>query len=132
MVDDPSQGWTTIETTLVRLNSSYTPSGTFPVYGPPVPDVNGLETRVGYDIAVCLERYEPWIMETYNSSIGSPTALEIVARGGDIAQAVDESQKLRGEPVKDARILNSADKNPAFFVAHDNSINQMVKVRVSS
>lgn len=70
MPDSTSQGWTTIETTLVRLNTSYVPSGKFPVYGPPTPDINGSETRIGYDVAICLERYEPWIIETYNSSIG--------------------------------------------------------------
>lgn len=128
--EDPSQGWTTIETTLVRLNSSYTPSGKFPVYGSSVPDINGLETRIGYDVAVCMERYEPWIVETYNSSIGSPTTLGIVERGGNLAQAVDGTQKMKGEPVSDSQTLGSADKQSAFFVAHDNSINQMVKVCV--
>lgn len=125
--NDPSQGWTTVETTLVRLNTSHTPSGIFPVYGPPTPDINGIETRIGYDVAVCVERYEPWVVETYNSSVGSPTALGIVNFGGIIPYG---TQKMQGKPVMDSRALNSSYKNPAFYVAHDNSVNQMVKVRV--
>lgn len=66
-------------------------------------------------------------METYNSSIGSPTAMGIVNKGGTL---VPDTGKMKGAPVTDVRTLDSAYKNPAFFVAHDNSVNQIVKVRV--
>jgi hypothetical protein len=126
-VDDGSQGWTTVETVLVRLNTSYSPAGRFPVYGPEmIVQDDGQETRIGYDVAVCVERYEPWVIETYNSSIGSPTALRIVEHGGMLLS--QGTEKMRGDPVDGTRSLVSTSKNPGFFVAHDNSINQMVKV----
>lgn len=121
------QGWTTVETVLIRLNTSFTPSGRFPVYSnESLPDANGVETRIGYDAAVCVQKYEPWIIEAYNTSIGSPTALRIVEKGYGSASLLP-SGNIQGPPINDTRYLNTTGKNPAFFVAHDNSINQMVK-----
>lgn len=121
------QAWMTVETVLIRLNTSYTPSGRFPVYSNgSLPDANGVETRIGYDAAVCVQRYEPWIIEAYNPSVGSPSALRIVEKGyGSISPM--PSGSIRGDPIEGTRNLNTTKKNPAFFVAHDNSINQMVK-----
>lgn len=122
-----NQGWMTVETVLIRLNTSYTPSGRFPLYSnESLPDANGVETRIGYDAAVCVQKYEPWIIETYNSSIGSPSALRIVGKVYGGASSLP-SGKVRGTPITGAGNLNTTGKNPAFYVAHDNSINQMVK-----
>jgi hypothetical protein len=75
-------GYTAVETVVIRLNTSFTPNGRFPVFSNrTMPDVNGTETRIGYDAAVCLQKYEPWIVETYNTSIVSPTTLRIVDKG---------------------------------------------------
>ena len=90
-----------------------------------VPDVNGVETRIGYDAAVCVEKYDPWIVETYNASVGSPATLRIVDEGHSNSSL--PSGKIQGEPIQATRYLNTTGKNPAFYVAHDNSINQMVK-----
>ena len=121
------QGWMTVETVLIRLNTSYTPSGRFPVYSnESVSDANGVETRIGYDAAVCVQRYEPWILEAYNASVGSPSALRIVEKGYGGTSPLP-SGNIRGVPIVGTRNLNTTGKNPAFYVAHDNSINQMVK-----
>jgi len=121
------QGWMTVETVLIRLNTSYTPSGRFPVYSNvSLPDANGMETRIGYDAAVCVQRYEPWIIEVYNASVGSPSALRIVEKGYGGTSPLP-SGFIRGDPITGTRNLNTTGKNPAFYVAHDNSINQMVK-----
>ena len=120
------RGWTTVETVLIRLNTSLTPSGRFPVYSnKSVPDANGVATRIGYDAAVCVEQYEPWIIEAYNTSVGSPALMQIVEKGyGKISLP---SGKIQGNPKQNTRYLNTTGKNAAFFVAHGNSINQMVK-----
>lgn len=121
------QGWTTVETVLIRLNTSFTPSGRFPVYSnQSVPDANGVESRIGYDAAVCVQKYEPWIVEAYNTSIGSPTTLRIIEKGDGSASLLP-SGDIQGSPIAGTRNLNVTGKNPAFYVAHDNSINQMVK-----
>lgn len=111
---------------LIRLNTSYTPSGRFPVYSnESIPDANGMETRIGYDVAVCVERYDPWIIEAYNTSVGSPTTLRIVEQA--YGNTSLPSGKIQGDPIQNTRYLNTTGKNPAFYVAHDNSINQMLK-----
>ena len=121
------QGWMAVETVLIRLNTSFTPSGRFPVYSnESLPDANGVETRIGYDAAVCVRRYEPWIIEAYNASVGSPSALRIVKKGYGSALP-SPSGFIHGTPIVGTRNLNTTGKNPAFYVAHDNSINQMVK-----
>ena len=121
------QGWVTVETVLIRLNTTYTPSGRFPVYSnESVPDANGVQTRIGYDAAVCVQKYEPWIIEAYNTTIGSPSALRIVDKVYDGTSSLP-SGHIRGDPIVGTRNLNTTGKSPAFYVAHDNSINQMVK-----
>jgi len=119
------QGWTTVETVLIRLNTSYTPSGRFPVYL----DQSFLganEARIGYDAAVCVQKYEPWIVEAYNTTVGSPTALRIVEKGYGSTSLLPNGD-IRGPHIANTRYLNTTGKNPAFYVAHDNSVNQMVK-----
>ena len=117
------QGWTTVETVLIRLNTSYTPSGRFPVYS--APDASGMGTRIGYDAVVCVEKYDPWIVEAYNSSIMSPTILRIVDNG--YGNTSLPSGEIQGYPIQDTRYLNTTNKNAAFYGAHDNSLNQLVK-----
>ena len=121
------RGWMTVETVLIRLNTSYTPSGRFPVYSnESVADANGKETRIGYDAAVCVQSYEPWIIEAYNASIGTPSALRIVDKGYN-GTSSSPSGEIRGAPIVNTRNLNTTGKDHAFYVAHDSSVGQMVK-----
>ena len=121
------QGWVTVEMILIRLNTSFTPSGRFQVYSnESVPDANGRGTRIGYDAAVCVQMYEPWIIETYNTSVGSPSALRIVEKGSGNTSPLP-SGNIRGAPIANTRNLNATGKGPAFYVAHDYSINQVVR-----
>lgn len=119
------QGWVTIEVALVRLNTTFAPSGSFPVYSnPPVPDLRGVETRIGYDVVVCVQKYEPWIVEAYNTSTGSPL-LRIV--GKDSSTSLSPNGNIQGAAIDGTRHLNTTGKNPAFFVAHDDGVGQMTK-----
>ena len=82
ILDTGDEVWMTVKTVLIQLNTSLTPSSHFPVYSnESVPDANGVEIRIGYDAAVCMEMYEPWIIKAYNTSVGSPTILRIVKKG---------------------------------------------------
>jgi len=121
------QGWTTVETVLIRLNTSYTPSGRFPVYSNhSLPNDHGVETRIGYDAVVCVQKYEPWIIEVYNISVGSPSVLRIVGKWcGDTSPL--PGGNIRGAPIVGTRSLNTTGRNPAFFLAHDNMLNQFIK-----
>jgi hypothetical protein len=121
-------GWVTIESVLVRLNTTYTPNGQFSLYGDPVVDASGNSSSIGYDAAVCLELYEPWVLETYNTSIGLPNSLRIVSKGNQIVDSTNEERNIRTPLSGVSRQINSTALLPAYIVAHDNSVNQMVKV----
>jgi hypothetical protein len=88
----PGRFWILIRS-LIRLNTTLTSSGRFTVYAN-LPDANGVETRIGYDGAVCVERYQPWIVEAFNTSVGFPTILRIVEKGYGSTSL--PSGKLRG------------------------------------
>ena len=115
-------GWTTIETVLLRLYTGYTPSGRFPMY------LNNWGTgfRMGYDAAVCMHRYEPWIIETYNTSITPPSALWIIGKG-DSGTLLSPSGKIRGAPISSTRYLNTTGKDAVFSVIRGNVVYQMGK-----
>jgi len=115
------QAWTTVKTVLLRLNTNYTLSGRFPVL------VEDFSARMmGYDAAVCVQKYEPWIVETYNTSIVSPSTFRIVEKGNG-SNSSSQSGNIRGAPIANTGYLNTTGKGPAFTVAHRNSINQMLK-----
>ena len=115
------QEWTTVETVLIRYDTRYAPNGSFPVYF----DGNG--TRIGYDAAVCVQTYEPWIIEAYNTTFGSPSALRIVEKG-DGSTSLSPSGNIRGAPIANTRYLNTTGKASTFNAAHNNAIHQMMKI----
>ena len=79
-----NQGWTAFEVVTIQLNTSFAPSGRFPVYSnKSLPDINGTETRIGYDAAACLQKYESWIIEAYHTSSGSSSLLQVVGKVDD-------------------------------------------------
>ena len=122
------QGWTTVETVFIRLNTSFTPSGHFPVYSnKSLPDANGTETRIGYDAAVCVQNYEPWIVEVYNTSYApapSAFALRIVGEGG-IGTSLPPSGTIQGAPIEGIRSLSAMGKDIAFSIALTNGVDRM-------
>ena len=75
------KGWVSLEHVLIRLNTTYTPNGTFPVLSAQsIPDIAGKPTYIGYDAAVCLQLFEPWVVEVYNSTTG-PSTVRITGNG---------------------------------------------------
>ncbi|KAG6900124.1 hypothetical protein C0993_002659 [Termitomyces sp. T159_Od127] len=129
------KGWISIEEVLVRLNTSYTPNGVFARKSDQsIPDAQGNPTWIGYDAAVCVELFEPWVVEVYNSTTGMPTTLRIVEPGNVVrSQDTPEFQeKLVGLPLSmtnsDANTeLNSSKLADVYESAHGNSINQLLK-----
>ena len=110
------QGWAALETVFVKLNTSFTPSGRFPVYSNESwLDNDGVETRIGYDAAVCVQRYEPWIVEAHNTSTGS-NILRIAGKG-DGSTSLSPSGNIRGARIANTRYLNTAGKGYAFNIS---------------
>ncbi|SJL11073.1 uncharacterized protein ARMOST_14474 [Armillaria ostoyae] len=123
-------GWISIEWVLVRLNTTYALNGTFATYSDEsVLDENGRETWIGYDAAVCLELYEPYIVETYNSTTGVPSSTGIINQNKEITDSSAEEKRtgnaVTGSNVK--RQLNSTRLKDVYDTLHGNSVNQMLK-----
>ncbi|KAJ3509093.1 hypothetical protein NLJ89_g5402 [Agrocybe chaxingu] len=122
-------GFVTVENILVRLNTTYAPHGKFDVLGPyPLPNEDGNMTYIGYDAAVCVELYEPWVLEVYNSSAGAPATVRIRDAIGTLRDL--ESEEMQGERITDplvSRGLNSSHMWPAYVAGHQNSVNQIIK-----
>ncbi|KAK7471217.1 hypothetical protein VKT23_002626 [Stygiomarasmius scandens] len=107
-------GWVSIETVLVRLNNSYAPRATFPVWGDSLV-INGTESKIGYDAAVCVEVFEPIVGKTST----------IHANFGDA-----ESQGRKVGNFQDDSVhtgLNSSGLFDVFRTLHGNSVNIMLK-----
>jgi hypothetical protein len=123
-----NQGWTSVETLLIRLNTLFTPFGRFPVHSD-APVANGLpKAMMGYDAAVCVERYEPWIIEAYNTSVGFPTwsIQRVVGKG--YGNTPLPSGQIQGDSIPNGtRYLNTTGKDPAFQMLHENCIVEMVR-----
>ena len=114
-------GWVGAETVLVRLNNSYTHNANFPVWSADaIVDASGFSSRIGYDAAICVEMYEPWIVQIYNSNFGIPTTMRIVNKSASTDFETDYGQK---GPYLDSytRVLNSTGKDPAYYVRYAGS-----------
>ena len=108
----------TMENIFIRLNSTYAPNGAFPAQSNSVPDEKGRTTVIGYDAAVCLELYEPWIVEVYNCTVAFPKTTQIVDKAAQIndMNTKQVNEKRIGKPVSDPRVkwaLNSTNMGPA-------------------
>ena len=113
--------WSTVETVLIRFDTRSTTNGTFPVHAE-----NTAGWEIGYDAAVCVQKYEPWIVEAYNATFASPSILRLVEKGNGSTSS--PSGKIRGTPIASTRYLNASNKKFTFDAAHGNGIRQMMKV----
>ncbi|KAK0216238.1 hypothetical protein IW262DRAFT_1449725 [Armillaria fumosa] len=124
-------GWISIEWVLVRLNTTYALNGTFATHSDEyMLDENGKETWIGYDAAVCLELYEPYIVETYNSTTGVPLSTGIISQNKEITTDSSVEEKRAGNPVTGSNVkrqLNSTGLKDVYDTLHGNSVNQMLK-----
>lgn len=135
------KGWLEMETVLIRLNTTFAPNGTFGVV------MEGPEGRIGYvhfvplcasvpnllltmdryDVVVCVESVEPWILDVFNTTAGSPKTVQGNLHQGNTPQgwATGATPLNAGEGV--SNILNSTGKVAAWIAAHDNSRNVLIK-----
>ncbi|KAK1220247.1 hypothetical protein PQX77_016983 [Marasmius sp. AFHP31] len=135
-------GWISIETLLIRINDAYTPHGKFQVksdqtVNTTLKDANETErivqSRIGYDAAVCLELFEPYIVQVYNSTLGLPSTMKVVSKGGHIADDIVDGVAVtvrHGDLITNTSItreLNSTMLPNVYITLHDNSVNQVLK-----
>ncbi|KAF9004740.1 hypothetical protein BDQ17DRAFT_1354599 [Cyathus striatus] len=116
-------GWVSLEAVLVRMNTTYAPNGTFLRYSDQsVPDMDGNPTRIGYDAAICLELYEPWVIEVYNSTVGAPSSTRIVGKGPSIVNA-NSNERLIKKKLNDPNVKSKL--NSTGLVG---AVNKIIKV----
>ncbi|KAG9123575.1 hypothetical protein FRC07_014680 [Ceratobasidium sp. 392] len=117
-------GWLQVDIVLVRLHSAYAPNSTFGLYA--YSDQDYLSSPVGYDAAMCVEEFKPYIVDAYNNTAGSPTTLGLVHRGMDFDEPVYTPQVTS---IQDGVQwgINSTGKASAFRAAYINSRNVMLK-----
>ena len=119
------QGWVTLETVLIQVRTKFTPSGRFPVYFNRVSPFSPSD-QVGYDAAVCVQKYESWIIETWKTSVTSPSVLRIVGKG-DGNPPLSPRGNIRGTPIANTRYLNTTGSDVPFTMAHQGATNQTMK-----
>ena len=83
---------------------------------------------MGFDAAVCVKRYEPWVIEAYNTSVTSPSILRIVEKGN--GNTSSPSGNIRGPPIENTRYLNLSRNSLSFDSALDSGIQQMRRTNV--
>ncbi|QRV98444.1 exonuclease domain protein [Ceratobasidium sp. AG-Ba] len=120
---DDGNGWLQIEIVLVRLNQAYAPNSSFSVHS--LADVD-YPSPIGYDVAVCVEEFKPYVLDAYNNTAGSPTTLRLLHRGLDFDQLINTPQNTTMQDGVQ-RGIDSKGKFVAFASAHDNSRNVMIK-----
>ena len=122
------QEWMSIDTVLIRLTTSFTPHGRSPVLqNQTVPySDSGERAVIGYDVAVCVQRYESWIVETYNTSIASPSTFRIIGKG-NASSPLPPSGNIQGAPITGTRYLGATGKDVMSLKAHANNVKHMEK-----
>ncbi|KXN81637.1 hypothetical protein AN958_04098 [Leucoagaricus sp. SymC.cos] len=128
--DDTS--FVSLEVVLIRLNTTLASQGEFAIKARPLPDENGTTTYIGYDAAVCVEVFEPWVVEVYNNTAGAPTTVRIVEKTNVVGDFNTDNirENMQGKPISDPntrRNLTSKRIQPVYVAAHQNGINQISK-----
>ncbi|RXW16602.1 hypothetical protein EST38_g9252 [Candolleomyces aberdarensis] len=101
-VEGTWEGIAILETALVRLNTSYALLGNFSqtsASSPPGP--TGTTASIGYDAAVCVLLYEPWVVEAHSGGgpSGSPPIPVSTALVGPGTAPVDQNTFVQKERI---------------------------------
>jgi len=105
-------GWKVADIHLARIDTTYTPNGSFAATA----SVNG--SQIGYDVAVCLEVVEPWILQAYNISGGAPHTTHFFGSGNTIG-AVNETPHPGVANVLNSSATSAAYQAAAYFSRRD-------------
>lgn len=127
---DDDTGFVSFEAVLIRLNTTFAVQGQFPIFGDMIPDANGTPTKIGYDAAVCIQVFEPWVVEVYNSTVGTPTTLRILEKKNTVGDSSGMREKRTGKTINDSNVrreLTSKRVKSVYVAAHQNSVNQILK-----
>ncbi|CAG7848432.1 SubName: Full=Uncharacterized protein {ECO:0000313/EMBL:CCA71241.1} [Serendipita indica DSM 11827] len=112
-------GWLELEVIMIRLNTTYTPGGSFGTYS--------TDKSIGYDAAVCVEAIEPYVVDAYNSTSGRAGSIRIVGKGDVLRGGLNNGERSGHTLDGFDAVLNSTKKFEPFAAGHENSRGQIIK-----
>ncbi|KAE8225146.1 hypothetical protein CF319_g2076 [Tilletia indica] len=118
------RGWSSLEIVLIRLKPELAGPGAQFGMVANVTDNNGNFGDVGFDVGVCVERFDPFLVEVFQGK--SIQSSRIISQAADFTSQKGmprSSQVSAGS----ATNLNSTGKFAAYSVAHDNARNALLK-----
>ena len=119
----------TVETIAIKLNPGFT-HVRFPKYwNQSLP--NGTEIRVGCDAVVCVQKYEPWIVEAYRPSRLSSFILRVVG-GLDDSASLSPSGIIQGPRIgpRNPRNLDATGKDIVFSAVYNKSVDRFLEANL--
>ncbi|KAK0531898.1 hypothetical protein OC835_003530 [Tilletia horrida] len=118
------RGWVSMEVVLVRLKPDLAgPASQFGLIANMIDNVGNF-SDVGFDVAVCVERFEPYIVEVYQGrGIQSTRIISQAANFSAHSSKRRFSYLLSGTTSH----LNSTTKYAAYAAAHENARNALIK-----
>jgi hypothetical protein len=108
--------WLLVDVTLVRLNTSSAPQGSFTVRNNRTGLANSGSTEIGYDAVVCFEQYDATIVQVYNTTTGTQTT-KVIALENDF----DDGSESQNNLIPDGKSI-------PFLYAAGNSLQKFVQV----
>ena len=87
------------------------------------------EVRLGFDAVVCVQKYDPWITEAYNTSTRSSFALRIVQEQNG-STSLSPSGSIQGAQIAGTRYLNATGKDFVFSMVHDGSVDRFGETNI--
>jgi hypothetical protein len=116
-------GWSSVEGFMVRLDQRFASKADFAVHKKvSVSDKWGSHSDidVGFDAIVCVQLYEPWVVEVYNSTSGGPKTLSVLGPGRIATDKEKVKERRRGSESQANHTLSSVGKFQAFEAARTN------------
>ncbi|CAD6887063.1 unnamed protein product, partial [Tilletia caries] len=119
------RGWVSLEVIMIRLNQTLAGPGAQFGMVANVSDQEGRFGNVGFDIGVCVERFDPYVVEVYQG-LTSVRSTSIVREADDLALEDGQCRTLAVSPGTTSK-LSSKGKYAAYEVAHENARNALIK-----
>lgn len=84
--------------------------------------------RIGYDAVFCAERFEPFVVDAYNSTTGRAETFKVVGKGGLSTLDYNYGERIGSKIEGLDKTLTSTNKYYLHTLARDNFYNLILKV----
>ncbi|CAD6913482.1 unnamed protein product, partial [Tilletia laevis] len=119
------RGWVSLEVILIRLNQTLAGPGAQFGMVANVSDQEGRFGNIGFDIAVCVERLDPYVVEV-DQGLNSVRSASIVRQADDLTLDDGQRRSSLASAVTTSN-LSSKGKYAAYILAHESARNALIK-----